>query len=37
MGGDEFPVGPAKAILTLVVLGGLIAFMLWDARRNPPE
>ena len=37
MGGDEFPLGPAKAILTLVVLVGLIAFMLWDVRRNPPE
>ncbi len=37
MGGDEFPIGPAKAILTVVILVGLISFMIWDARRNPPE
>lgn len=34
---EEFPIGPAKALLTLVVVVGICGLMLWDVRRNPPE
>ncbi len=34
---EEFPIGAAKALMTLVLLAGICGLMLWDVRRNPPE
>lgn len=34
---SEFPLGPAKALLTLLVLVVVMGYLLWDARKNRPE
>lgn len=32
-----FPLAATKAVLTLVVIGGLLGYMIWDAQKNRPE
>lgn len=34
---SDFPLGPAKALLTLVVLVVVLGYLIWDARKNRPE
>jgi hypothetical protein len=34
---EDVPFAAVKAIVTLLVLGGVMGYLVWDAMRNRPE
>lgn len=34
---EDFPFAAIKALFTLLVLGAIMGYLVWDAMRNRPE